>query len=412
MATECSDHFPSLITRKPATPLRILHLLGGLDRGGIETWLVHVLRQSDRSEFQMDFFVRGSERGEYEDEVEALGSKIGRTLRHRHPLQFEAELESFMRENGPYDIVHSHLSEYDGLVMWAASRLGVRVRISHSHNDTRCIDATATLQRRAYLSLGRRLIKSYSTHCLAASRPSAFSQFGESWETDAKVRVLHCGIDLAPFVRAKDAKDRETRRQLGLPDGAFVIGHVGRFVAQKNHDFLVRIVQLLARRDPSAHLLMVGSGPLLADVKSLVSRTGLGSRAVFLEPRPDIPRLMLEVMDVFLFPSLHEGLGLVLLEAQAAGLPCVASDVIPEEVCVSSGCIEFLSLGHSADEWADRIERYKGLLPSTPQVNRLSGTSFDIRVSAARLFELYSSTCEAKYSRIDASTTDKYVERR
>jgi hypothetical protein len=138
-----------------------------LSRGGIETWLIHVLGQIDRSRFQLDFFLRSTEKGEYEKVAEAAGSKIGRSSHLLHPLKLEADLRAFMLEHGPYDIVHSHFAEYNGLIMWIASRCGVKIRISHSHNDTRTVDSTAPLHRRAYLSLGKRLVKSYATHCLA-----------------------------------------------------------------------------------------------------------------------------------------------------------------------------------------------------------------------------------------------------
>jgi len=380
---------PNIITREYGKPLRILHQLGGLRRGGIETWLMHLLRGSDRRHFQMDFFVRGAEKGEYEDEAEALGSKIGRSFCHRHPLNFEAEVRAFVQKNGPYDILHSHLSEYDGLVMWIAARCGIKVRISHSHNDTRTIDSRAPLSRRACLAAGKRLITAYSTHRLAASRHAASSQFGKSWTSDPRAQVLYCGIDPAPFVQQKDTNPPELRRGLGFPDGAFIIGHVGRFVPQKNHAFILNVIALLARNNPAVHLLLVGDGPLLPDTKLRASRAGLESRLVILESRPDIPRLMLDAMDLFTLPSLHEGLPLVAIEAQAAGLPCVVSHAVPEEACVRPGNIEFLSLQLSAAQWADRLRRYMANPPSRLRPGCLSGTPFDIAVSAGRLFELY-----------------------
>jgi len=380
----------NIVKCEPARPLRILHQLGSLNRGGIETWLMHVLRRTDRSQFQMDFFVRGAERGEYEDEAVDLGSKIGRSFHHRNPVRFETELRTFIRQNGPYDILHSHLSEYDGVVLRAASRCGVTTRVSHSHNDTRSIDGAAPLHRRTFRCLGKLLIKRYATHCLAASHHSASSQFGSSWASDPRVDVLHCGIDLKPFRKSDDKRDRTLRRELGFPDGAFVIGHVGRFAPQKNHDFLVKTVAVLARKDPAVRLLLVGAGPLQADVSSLVSRSGLDSRVVLLAPRPDVPRLMLEAMDLFALPSLHEGLPLVLIEAQAAALPCVASDAIPEESSVFPGSVEFLSLRLSAEEWANRLLRHKNNPPPKSQSKTLLGSSFDITVSAGRLFDFYS----------------------
>ena len=220
MVTGNPIHCPNVIACAQVKPLRVLHLLSKFDRAGIETWLMHVLRQTDRSRFQLDFFVRGAERGEYDNEVEALGSKIGRSLRYRDPLRLEKDLRAFIRENGPYDILHSHFAEYNGLIMWIASRCGIKVRISHSHNDTRCIDSTAPLHRRAYLSIGRRLIKSYSTHCLAASEFAASSLFGASWMSNPRVQILHCGIDLAPFIKENGTSRRQLRRDLGFPEGA------------------------------------------------------------------------------------------------------------------------------------------------------------------------------------------------
>jgi glycosyltransferase involved in cell wall biosynthesis len=387
--------------------LRVLHLLGSLDRGGIETWLMHVLRRTDRKKFQMDFFVRGKHRGAYEDEIESLGGKIGRSFHHRNPFRFEAELEAFIKDNGPYDILHSHLSEYDGFIMWIAKRLGIKVRISHSHNDTKCVDSAAPLYRRAYLSLGRHLIRRYSTHCLACSKLAALSEFGASWTSSSRVQILHYGIDLEPFNKCSSPNGNELRRYLGLPDGAFVIGHVGRFALQKNHKFLLKIVASMVQKDPAVHLLMVGAGPLLAEVRSLVAQMRLESNVLFLEPRPDIPLLMLEVMDIFLFPSLHEGLGLVLLEAQAAGLPCVASDSIPEEAAVFPGGVNFVSLALPAEQWAETLEEYKPVLRHKHKGSPLSGTSFDIAVSAARLFEFYSS-----YSHAYCKATSSLVSRK
>jgi glycosyltransferase involved in cell wall biosynthesis len=398
---------PKVLTHYQAKPLRVLNLLGGLTRGGIETWLMHVLRRTDRSRFQLDFFVRGAERGEYENEAEALGSKIGRSLHYLHPLKFEEDLRAFIRENGPYDIVHSHFAEYNGLIMWLASRCGIKVRISHSHNDTRSVDSAAPLHRRAYLNLGRRLVKLHSTHCLAASETAASSQFGTSWKSDPRVQILYCGIDLAPFTQDRKTAQCQLRCDLGFPDGAFIIGHVGRFAAQKNHAFLLKIVALLTREDPAVHLLMVGAGPLQAEVRSLVLQMGLQSRVVLLEPRPDIPRLMLGAMDLFVFPSLHEGLPLAVLEAQAAGLPCIVSEAIPKEASVVPGGIEFLSLGLSAEVWAGKLAQYKASPRSNLRTACLAGSVFDIKVSAARLFEFYTSAHNSKDMTMPKKSADR-----
>jgi glycosyltransferase involved in cell wall biosynthesis len=377
-------------TTTSVRPLRILHVLGDLTRGGIETWLMHLLRRTDRSRFQTDFFLRSMAQGQYDNEAESLGSRIGRSDRFLNPFHFEADLRAFVQQNGPYDIIHSHFAEFNGLIMWIAARCGIKIRIAHSHNDTRLIDRKARLHRRAYLALGKRLIQSYATHCVGADDGAAASQFGASWKSDPRVRILRCGIDLVPFTPEAGADKLELRRDLGFPDGAFVVGHVGRFAAQKNHAFLLRVVAQLSQTDPSVHLLLVGTGPMRNEIQSLIVQSGLASRVVLLEPRPDVPRLMLDAMDVFVLPSLHEGLPLVALEAQAAGLPCIVSEATPKNACVVPSGIEFLSLQLPAEEWADRIARYKSIARTRPQVSPLAGTPFDIAESAARLFEFYS----------------------
>jgi glycosyltransferase involved in cell wall biosynthesis len=174
---------------------------------------------------------------------------------------------------------------------------------------------------------------------------------------------------------------------------------VGRFAAQKNHAFLLRVVALLAREDPSVQLLMVGAGPLLEEIRSLVVQMGLESQVVRLEPRSDIPLLMLEVMDLFVLPSLHEGLPLVVLEAQAAGLPCVASEATPRRASIVPGGIEFLSLQLSAEEWAEKLRKYKAVLRQRPKESPLLGTPFDITLSAARLTEFYTAAHNSVLSR-------------
>jgi len=388
------DNIPTTIgtespTSTSARPLRILHVLGDLNRGGIETWLMHVLRRTDRSRFETDFFLRSLAHGQYDDEAESLGSRIGRSDRFLNPLQFEADLRAFVQQNGPYDIIHSHFAEFNGLIMWIAARAGIKIRIAHSHNDTRTIDRKARLHRRAYLALGKLLVRSYATHCVAADDGAAASQFGASWKSDPRVSVLRCGIDLAPFTPKADPDRRQLRRDLGFPDGAFLVGHVGRFAAQKNHAFLLQVVALLSQKDHSVHLLLVGAGPMRNEIHSLIVQSGLASRVVLLGPRPDVPRLMLDAMDVFVLPSLHEGLPLVALECQAAALPCIASEATPKNACVVPGGIEFLSLQLPAEEWADRIARYKSIARTRPEASPLSGTPFDIAESAARLFEFY-----------------------
>jgi glycosyltransferase involved in cell wall biosynthesis len=179
---------------------------------------------------------------------------------------------------------------------------------------------------------------------------------------------------------------------LGLPDDAQVIGHVGRFVEQKNHGQLLEIAAEVMRRRSDTWLLLVGEGPLLPEVQRHAEELGISQRVVFAGVRPDVPRLMLEAMDLFLFPSLHEGLGLVLVEAQAAGLPCIYSDVVPREADVAMPLLHRLPLSESPEVWAERVVRSldgPAPLSATMAYQRLAESTFGIQHSVSALRRVY-----------------------
>ncbi len=380
---------PEFVKEKP---IRILQHLGGLNRGGIETWLMHILRGIDRSRFHIDFLVRSSVKGHYHEEVTDLGSEVLVCENHRNPLRFATEVGGMLGSRAPYDVVHSHLAQFDGVMMWVGSKHGIPTRISHSHNDTRSVYSESNFAWKAYCKTGRLLIDRYATHRLAASSEAAVSLFGENWRSDGKTQILRCGIDLTQF-RDQSRDIAALRASLGIPEGARVVGHVGRFDPQKNHQLLIDIANSACSMDPSIHFVMVGDGPLKTKIESRVRQLALEDRVTFLSPRPDIPVLMKCVFDLFLLPSLHEGLPLVLLEAQAANLPCISSATVSAESEVTPGAIAFLPLSLAPEKWAKRVLTMLDARPrgqSDSNVIPISGTSFDSRVSTKRLCEIYS----------------------
>jgi len=319
-------------------PIRILHVVGGMTRGGVETWLMRVLRGIDRRRFRIDFLVHTHNSCDYDEEVRSLGSRILVCPHPSRPLHYARTFREVLRTHGRYDVVHSHVHYYSGFVLRLAHSAGVPTRISHSHSDTSRADGTASLFRRVYLSVSRAWIFKHATHRLAASRSAARALFGPHWQADPRHRILYCGIDLAPF--RCDVDPIAMRRSLQIPADAVVIGHVGRFTESKNHEFWISVAADIARLEPRAYFLLIGDGPMRPTVESLVTRVGLKARTKLLGSRPDVPELLLGAMDIMLFPSLYEGLPLALIEAQAAGLPCVISDnispetdVIPELIC-------------------------------------------------------------------------------
>jgi glycosyltransferase involved in cell wall biosynthesis len=361
-----------------------------MERGGVEAWLMHLLRMIDRDRYRMDFVVHVTEPQEYDDEVRALGSALILCPHTRRPLRYARMFSHILREYGPYDVVHSHVHQYSGLVLRLAKRAGVPVRIAHSHLDATAFEAQASPQRRAYLKLMRHWIDATATDGLAASGQAAVDLFGPGWEADARYRTLFCGIDLSPF--AQPVCREAVRAEFHIPQDAFVIGHVGRFTEQKNHALLLNVAAEMMARDANVYFLLIGEGELRPAIMARAAALGLGERVIFAGSRADVPRLMRGAMDAFLFPSHYEGLGLVLVEAQAAGLPCVLADVVPHEADIVPPLVHRLSLHQSPGVWADALLAIRDMPLPITQPDALAiarATPFDVHASWTALERVY-----------------------
>ncbi|HET8549920.1 MAG TPA: glycosyltransferase [Bryobacteraceae bacterium] len=369
-------------------PLRVLHVVGGMNRAGIETWLMHVTRGLDRREVAFDFLLHDPRETAYEPELRDLGCGILRVSESKHSLFYQAALARCF-ESGRWDIVHSHEHHTTGTILRAAARSGVPVRIAHSHNDTARADQRAGVPRRLFNHVNRRWLERHADAGFAASPAAAAALFGQRWQDDARWRVLFCGIDLSPF--AARVEHAELRQRLGIPKGARVIGHVGRFEEQKNHTFLIEIARDLVARDPNSHFLLVGEGRLQPAVRARTDRAGLSRYFTFAGSRPDVPELMLGAMDAFLFPSLYEGLGIAAIEAQAAGLPCIVSSVVPREADVLPGAIARLELRRAPGEWAGAViaALSQPRFDASLRLAALEASPFSIGRSAGALLDRY-----------------------
>lgn len=371
-------------------PIKILQVVGGMNQAGTETWLMNILRNIDRDRFQMDFLVHSMKPSAYEEEIIALGSRIIPCLSPSQPLLYASNFKKILQKYGPYDIVHSHVHHFSGYVLRLAKQAGVGICIAHSHNDTSAIQAKASWSRRFYLALMKRWIDKYATFGLTASHQAAPSLFGSDWKNDSRWQVLYCGIDLIPFTQQVDPI--KIRTDLGIPDGALVIGHVGRFELQKNHDFLIDIAAKIIKQEPNTRFLLIGDGSLRKDIEQKAALLGLADQIIFTGTRSDIPQLMLGAIDVFLFPSLYEGLGIVLLEAQAAGNPCLISDVIPPEADVIKPLVERLSLSEPASSWAEKILHQKKSrlgISQAEAIRLVKQSPFNIKNSVNKMERLY-----------------------
>ncbi len=355
-------------------PIRILQIVSYMQRRGLETLLMNCMRRMDRSKVQFDFIVHRSFRADYDDEIEVLGGRIYR-LPRLNPFDpsYRKALRDFFRAHPEYRIVHCHLDCMSALPLAAAKAAGVPVRIAHAHSSSQDKDLKYLLKRH-YM----KKIPAAATHFFACSGAAG------SWMFPGRsVRLIRNGIDTAAF--AFDPLQRAARRrELGLAD-QLTVGHVGRLIDVKNHSFLLEVFAELLRSAPDAVLLLVGSGPLEAQLREKARVLGLEDQVRFLGVRSDVPALM-QAMDVFVLPSLYEGLGISAVEAQASGLPCLLSDRVPTD-CGMTDRVEFLPL-RSPERWAQAILRAAGL-PRSGDCSGIARAGYDITSTAGELQQFY-----------------------
>jgi glycosyltransferase involved in cell wall biosynthesis len=357
-----------------------------MDPGGVETWLMQVLRGLDRTRFRFDFLVHSPLCGYYDDEIVALGGRVLYCVGTSRPWKYGINFLKIIQEKGPYDVIHSHLHFFSGYVLWLANLAGIPRRIAHSHTTH---DGRANvLSRHIYRSMMRYLLCKYATMGLGVSPNACNALFGPNWETDSRHRVLFCGIDIQPFLRAPQAG--VMRRMLCLPQEAFVVGHVGRFAPEKNHMFLLEIASAVLHKRTDVWFLLVGDGPLRSVVEQKTRDLGIAHRFVFTGNHADVPDLM-AAMNAFVLPSLYEGLSNVLIEAQAAGVPCVVSEAIPKEADVVPGAIVRLPLKGGAHEWMRALMCLEGrLIDRRAWLRAIIDSPFNLDLASRDLKGIYS----------------------
>lgn len=368
--------------------LKVLHVVYEMGLGGIETWLMNVLRRIDRERYKMDFLVQTEEKHAYDDEILSLGSRILRIRAgklHSSYILFLRDFRRILKRYGPYDVVHAHNSLRYGILLREAAKAGVPVRIMHSHNVQ---VYNKRLIKWPFHLVSRYCMHKYATVGLGCSYDACTSMFGKSWSKDPRYRVLYYGIDLKAYVDEKDGIS--VREEFGIPRDALVVGHIGRFARQKNHDFIVDIARELIRQREDVRFLLVGDGLDKARIQQRLREVKLTDYFVFAGLRSDVPR-MLSAMDVFIMPSIYEGLGIVLLEAQVMGLPCLMTHSLPSDVNVVDGLCHRLPLAEGARSWANKlVELYSSCeVGPVEAYNIVKASHFNIDVSAQELTKVY-----------------------
>ena len=336
-------------------PIRVLQInSGSRSFGGVSSFLYNVYTNIDREQVQFDFLSPNvTTYGIHREEIEEMGGRIyelgitGNILTKKTGLY--KRLYRFLVQH-KYSIVHINSGNFffNLFAVMAVRKAGVPCRIVHSHNagDT----SRSRIKRAAFEALKPQLERN-ATLLLACSRKAAAYMFTDQTVREGRVQIVKNGINAERF-RFDPGIREQARQELGLAD-KFVVGHVGRFYKQKNHDFLLRIFEKVHEKEPDSVLLLFGKGDLEAEIRSLAEQLGLTSCVRFMGEVQDIER-MYQAMDVFVMPSFHEGLPVSCVEIQAAGVPCVLSDTITEEIRIEDS-MQFLSLSKSPEEWAQAV---------------------------------------------------------
>lgn len=323
-------------------PVRVAQVMGYMNGGGVEQVVMNYFRRIDRSSVQFDFLVCEGSGMVPRDEIAGLGGRVFDVPPYTNLVAYMRALKSLLRSER-WPIVHSHMNALSVFPLYVAKQVGVPVRIAHSHS-TAGKGETAKNAAKAVL---KRFSNACPTHRMACSRYAGEWLFGRG----ADFEILYNAVELSRF--AFNAKTRaQARAELGLVGGQLVIGHVGRFMPQKNHRFLIEAFAEAAHRLSNSVLLLVGSGEAETLAKKWAAECGVSDKVKFLGQRDDVDRLY-QAFDVFVLPSLYEGLCLVGVEAQAAGLPCFFSDPITREVDVT-GTVRFLPIDDPA-LWAEAL---------------------------------------------------------
>ena len=356
-------------------PVRILHIVTYMGRGGLETFLMNCYRNLDRRRFQFDFLVHRPFQADYDDEILALGGRIYRLppLNPIHPGYYRALL-AFFRNHPEYRIVHCHLDCMSAIPLFFAKLTGIPVRIAHAHSADQEKNWKYPIKR-----FFLKHIPTYATHLFACSEAAGKWMF-----SGYPFSVVRNGISANAF--AYDPDVRRTMRKKLNAGNRMVIGHVGRFFPVKNHGFLVDVFAQLHARDPDTFLLLVGDGPLRSTIHQQIIDLKLQDSVFFAGNQAD-PAPWYQAMDLFLFPSENEGFGMAALEAQAAGLPCVLSHSVPGD-CIVTDHVTQLPLNASASEWSAHILSLSFSQRSDCS-SALLDQGFDISQSAGFLQEFY-----------------------
>ena len=362
-------------------PIRILHVFGSLNRGGAETMVMNLYRNLDRDKIQFDFVMHCTGKCDYNEEIEKLGGRIFSVPRFHgtNYFQYIAAWNGFFQEHREYRIIHGHVRSTASIYLGIAKKYGL-VTIAHSHSTS-----SGKGIRAAAKNILQYPIRYRAEYLFACSRGAGRWLYGKKAVSKPNFRIVNNAIETEKYAFNLAVRSR-MRKTLGLED-KFVVGHVGRFHPSKNHAFLLEIFYATLRKDRNAVLLLVGDGELCPQIEEQIGELGLKDHVILTGVRSDVPEL-LQAMDVFVFPSLYEGLGIVTVEAQAAGLPCFVSEAVPKEAYLTE-LIRCIPLSAAPEIWAETILECRDGFVRKDASGQVAVAGYDIRETAEKLQNFY-----------------------
>ena len=364
-------------------PIRVLHVIGIMNRGGAETMIMNLYRHIDRSKVQFDFVENSREPAAFDEEILSLGGRIYRCPHYNGKNHFTYVKwwnDFFKAHPKEYPIVHGHLGSTASIYLSVAKKYGAYA-IAHSHSSGTDHSLHAKLYQ--IMSYNTRNVADYFFAC---SEVAGKDRFGSKVTSGSHYAVLNNAIDVNRFSYNPSVRNA-VRDELGIGQIQLVVGHIGRYTKEKNHEFILKIFSELKKMDSNARLLMVGDGTLRTHIMQMAEQASLSSDVILTGVRSDVERLV-QAMDVFVLPSLYEGLPVTMVEAQTAGLPCIISDKVPPECILTEGLVDVMPLSASPETWAEKILA-KRAIPRTDRRAEIAAHGFDITTEAVKLQEFY-----------------------
>lgn len=362
-------------------PIRVLHVLGSLNIGGAESRIMDIYRHIDKSRVQFDFVVHTQKKGFFEEEIESLGGAVYRIPRFQlyNYFQYKKCWRKLLEKHKEWKIIHGHMTSTAAIYLPIAKSFEQVVTIAHARSAGVDQGIKGKLTKWMRKSLSKK-----TDYCFACSSEAGKAVFGASAMKLGKVKILPNTIDAKKF-SFSEGKRKLIRERLGIETGT-VIGHVGRFHPCKNHEFLIRVFYEYLKSNKNSYLLLIGEGSEMEAVQKKTIELGISSRVIFAGNRSDVENYY-SAMDYFVFPSFYEGMPGTVIEAQAAGLPCLVSNRITSEVKVTD-LVTFLDIDENPEDWTAYLNG-EGLNTNRDRYKEIVDVGFDVCKQAKQYEEFY-----------------------